>query len=87
LIICFIATYREVDTHLKDIEKRLENLTLAIEAGIDAATIKSRILTLESEKADVEKGIAKELIKEPELDKDQIVFFLEQLRKGYSPLA
>ena len=76
------SVLNSLEAHLKDIEKRLENLTLAIEAGIDAATIKSRILTLESEKADVEKGIAKELIKEPELDRDQIVFFLEQFRKG-----
>lgn len=71
-----------LESRLKDVEKRIDNLLLAIETGIDTASVKSRMLSLESEKADIEKGIARELIKEPELERDQIIFYLEQFRKG-----
>ena len=42
----------------------------------------SRLMELESERANIEKGIARELIAEPKIERDQVVFFLERFRNG-----
>ena len=73
---------KSLDARLKDIEKRIDNLVSAMEQGIVTATTKTRLMELESEKTDIEKGIAKELLKEPELERDQIVYFLQRFREG-----
>ena len=39
-------------------------------------------MELEAERANIDKGIARELISDPTLEWDQIVFFLERFRKG-----
>ena len=37
---------------------------------------------LEADRADIEKGIAHELLAEPEFERDQIIYFLERFRSG-----
>ncbi|MCL1828098.1 MAG: hypothetical protein FWG32_01235 [Oscillospiraceae bacterium] len=57
-----------------------ERLIAAIEAGVVTETTKSRLVELEAERANIEKGITKEKIATPHLDRDQVVFFLERFR-------
>lgn len=66
----------------KENQKAIDNMLAAIEAGIITPSTKSRLVALESERADIERGIAREAVKEPELERDQIVFFLERFRGG-----
>lgn len=54
----------------------------AIEAGIITPSTKSRLMELEAERAQIEKGIAQQLISEPTLERDQVVYFLERFREG-----
>ena len=54
----------------------------AIEAGIITPSTKSRLMELEAERGQIEKGIAQQLIAEPTLERDQVVYFLERFRDG-----
>ena len=54
----------------------------AIEAGIITPSTKTRLMELEADRADIEKGIAHELLAEPEFERDQIIYFLERFRSG-----
>lgn len=71
-----------LEARQKDIEKSINNMLAAIEAGIITPSTKTRLMELEGEKAQIEKGIAKELINEPTLERDQVVYFLEKFRTG-----
>ncbi|MBQ9229042.1 MAG: recombinase family protein [Paludibacteraceae bacterium] len=71
-----------LEVRLKENQKAIDNMLAAIEAGVITPSTKSRLVALESERADIERGIAKESLKEPELERDQIVFFLEKFRGG-----
>lgn len=63
-------------------QKAINNMLAAIEAGIITASTKSRLVALESERADIERGLAREHVKQPKIEKNQIVFSLERLRGG-----
>lgn len=63
-------------------EKAINNMLAAIEAGIITPSTKTRLTELEAERAQIEKGIAQQLISEPSLDRDQVVYFLERFRNG-----
>ena len=71
-----------LEARQKQNEKAIRNLLAAIETGIITPTTKSRMMELESERAQIEKGIARELISEPTLERDQVVYFLEKMRDG-----
>lgn len=71
-----------LEVRQKENEKAIANMLAAIEAGIVTPSTKSRLVELEAERASIDKGIARELIAEPTLERDQIVFFLERCRKG-----
>ena len=71
-----------LEARLKETEKGIQNVRAAIEAGIITPTTKTRLVELEAERGKIEKGIAKELLSDPELERDQIVYFLEKLRAG-----
>lgn len=71
-----------LESRHKDNEKAIGNMMAAIEAGIITPSTKSRLMELEGERANIEKGIARELIAEPRLERDQVVFFLEEFRTG-----
>ena len=76
------SALKALEAHQKETEKKIDNMMRAIEDGIVTTSTKTRLMQLEAELADVERGIAKELIKTPELDRDQIVFFLQRFRDG-----
>ncbi len=71
-----------LENRQKENEKAIANMLAAIEAGIITPSTKSRLVELEDERSRIAKGIARELISEPVLNREQIVFFLERLRKG-----
>lgn len=66
----------------KENAKAIQNMLAAIEAGIITPSTKSRLVELEAERARLEKGIAQQLIAEPALERDQVVYFLEKFRGG-----
>ena len=76
------SALHSLEARLKDNEKAINNMMAAIEAGIITPTTKTRLMELEAERGRIEKGIAKELIEEPRLERDQIVYFLEKFREG-----
>lgn len=71
-----------LEARQKENEKAINNMMAAIEAGIITPSTKSRLMELESERANIEKGIARELLSEPQIERDQILFFLERFRNG-----
>lgn len=76
------SALRALEARQKDVERSITNLMAAIEQGIITPTTKSRLVELEAEHERINKGIAKEIIKEPELERDQVVWFLERFRDG-----
>lgn len=71
-----------LEARQKENEKAIQNMLAAIEAGIITPSTKSRLMELEAERAQIEKGIAQQLISEPTLERDQVVYFLERFREG-----
>lgn len=76
------SVLNSLEARQKEVEKGIQNMLAAIEAGIITPSTKSRLMDLEAERAQIEKGIAKELLSEPDLERDQIVYFLERFRNG-----
>ena len=76
------SALKALEARQRDNEKAIANMLAAIEAGIITPSTKSRLMELEAERANIDKGIARELIADSTLDRDQIVFFLERFRKG-----
>lgn len=76
------SALRALETRQRENEKAINNMLAAIEAGIITPSTKTRLTELESERAQIEKGIAQQLISEPSLDRDQVVYFLERFRNG-----
>lgn len=72
---------RILDKQLLEVNKSLNNLMKAIEAGVITATTKQRLEELEAQKAEIEDSLAIERIKSPLLSREQIEFFLGQFRK------
>lgn len=64
------------------VEKSIKNMLAAIEAGIINDATKERMDQLISEKDDIDAAIVRERIKRPKLEKDQIIFWLEQFKNG-----
>lgn len=76
------SALRSLEARQKDIERSINNLMAAIEQGVVTPTTKSRLMELEAERERVKVGIAKEIIKEPDLERDQVVWFLERFLGG-----
>lgn len=76
------SALRALEKRQKENAKAIQNMLKAIEAGIITASTKTRLTELEAEKDRIEKGIAQQLIQEPELERDQIIYFLERFRNG-----
>ena len=71
-----------LEARQRENEKAIANMLAAIEAGIITPTTKSRLTELEGERVRIQKGIARELLSEPRLERSQIVFFLERFKNG-----
>ena len=65
---------------LAEVEKGIENILNAIQAGIFTASTKQRLDDLETQKSDLEKQIVENQIQHPALTRDQISFFLDQFK-------
>ena len=76
------SVLHSLEARQKEVEKAIQNMLAAIEAGIITPSTKTRLVELEAERAQLEKGIARELIKEPALERDQVIYFLERFRDG-----
>jgi hypothetical protein len=65
---------------LKDTQKTIDNIMNAIEQGIITPTTKQRLIDAEDQKNNILVSISKEEIKKPPLSKNQIAFFLYEMR-------
>ncbi|MBQ3253905.1 MAG: hypothetical protein IJA65_05040, partial [Acholeplasmatales bacterium] len=66
---------------LDEIEKGIDNLVNAIQAGILTASTKQRLEQLEAEKSEISVQILKEEIAKPTVTKDDILAYLVKNRK------
>ncbi len=66
---------------LDEIEKGIDNLVNAIQAGILTASTKQRLEQLEAEKSELSVQILKEEIAKPTVTKDDILAYLIKYRK------
>lgn len=65
---------------LRDVNKRIGNLVSAIEEGVASATTRQRLDELEQQRTGLETSICQEEMKHPELAKDQILQWLQQIK-------
>ena len=66
---------------LAEVEKGIENLLNAIQAGIFTSSTKQRLETLEAEKQEFSVQIIKEEVSKPSISKEEILFYLTKYRK------
>lgn len=66
---------------LKEVQKGIDNFMNAIQMGIITASTKERLEELEKQKSELSVQIMKEEMTQPTLTKEQILFWLEKLRK------
>lgn len=71
---------RLLQKQLAEVEKGIENMLNAIQAGILTASTKERLAALEVQKAQLEESVLRERIKRPVLTREQIAFFLRKFR-------
>jgi len=71
-----------LETKLKKVEAAIQNNMAVIDSGLVTDSIKSHLLELEAEKSVLQKSIAKEKMREPVLERDTVVYFLERFRNG-----
>lgn len=76
------AEIKALEHRQKDVAKRRDNVSAAIEQGIITETTKTRLMELETEYAALDKSIAEHMVSHPKLDRDQIGFFLYRLQQG-----
>lgn len=76
------SALKALEARKHDTEKAIKNMLAAIEQGIITASTKTRLVELEAELQNIETGIAKEMLEEPTLERDHIIFFLESFRDG-----
>ena len=65
---------------LAEIEKGIENIVNAIQAGIFTQSTKQRLDELEAEKSDISVQILKEEISKPSVTKEEIIYYLTKYR-------
>ena len=65
---------------LSEVEKGIENILNAIQAGIFSQSTQKRLTELERRKEQLEKAILTEKLKRPALDREEISFFLHRFR-------
>ena len=75
---------KAMEADLAENRKAIKNIMTAIEQGIFTASTKDRLLELESEVSTLENAIAlaKAIMREKTVDKERIIYSLEQFRDG-----
>jgi len=71
-----------LEKQLSDIKKSTKNLMTAIEQGIITTTTKERLLELETEQSKIVARLSIEKAEVPEVDKEDIIVWLESFRDG-----
>ena len=71
---------RLLEQQLSEVEKGIENMLNAIQAGIITESTKQRLSDLEQSKSDLEEHITENRIQHPALTREQIAFFLDQFK-------
>ena len=69
-----------LNTSLREVEKIITNIMNAIEQGIITETTKQRLMEAEERKKALLASIAKEEIRRPPITKEQIEFFMQDIR-------
>jgi len=72
----------DLQSGLKDVEKRIKNMLDLMEQGIVTESTKSRLLELESQKRDYLTRIAREETKKPLLSKERVMHWLYSFKNG-----
>lgn len=72
---------RLLEQQLSEVEKGIENMLNAIQAGIITESTKQRLADLEQSKSDLEERITENQIQHPSLTREQIAFFLDQFQQ------
>jgi DNA invertase Pin-like site-specific DNA recombinase len=65
---------------LKEVQKTIDNIMNAIEQGIITDTTKQRMFDAEERKKELQLSIAKEEVKKPPITKDNMEFFLREMK-------
>lgn len=73
---------KSLRTKLQEVEKAIDNLLVALEAGQAADVITARINQRTIEKQELERQIAIELNAQTPIDEKEVLFFLYALKKG-----
>ena len=76
------SALRALVARQKDNAAAIANLLRAIEMGIVTPSTKSRLLELESERAEIEHGIACQQLEEPKVNREDVVAYLRRFRAG-----
>ena len=75
------STFPILRKQLDEIEKGIDNIINAIQAGILTASTKQRLEQLEAEKSEISVQILKEEIAKPTVTKEDIILYLTKYRK------
>ena len=71
-----------LEARKKENEKQIANVMNAIKEGIITPTTKSTLVELEAESVNIDRGIAREMIAEPQFTQEQIAFSLSRFQNG-----
>ena len=71
-----------LNDRLRKVESSIKNIMTVIDNGLITEGIKNHLIELESEKADLIKGVAQKHISDPHLDRKDVEYFLKQFRDG-----
>lgn len=77
------STLDYLTTRLKETQNAINNIMKAIEAGIISETTGERLRELEAERESIKIDIKKEEISLPVIEREQVIYFLNQFKNGY----
>lgn len=70
-----------LEKSLEDVDKSINNMLNALQAGIITVSTKQRLEELETQKVDIEQQIVRQQLEHPVLTKEQILYFLYRFRE------
>lgn len=76
------SALKALEERLKEVKKSIANIIHAIEQGAFYESTQKRLQELEEERQDLEVRIAQESIVKPKVTKEQVIFWLNEFRKG-----
>ena len=76
------STLQIIERKQKENQKAIDNMITAINAGTINSRTNEALQELETERERLQVAYAKEVMKTPDIDRDQIIFILDKIRKG-----